>query len=177
MSINPLPSAQPFHCQFFFHQSFHRKIKRKEALIKIFCFLILGETSVHIAIVNGDLESLKLLIEKCSADVHARARGRFFIPEDCKDKMKTDTDYDGEWKELPTLPSRKKVPLNKAIDVQTVSNGQVFGAFNLKMVWTIWRANNSGSLGDLELVLLIFWSSQLHRRLAWASITQVYQSF
>ena len=81
---------------FFFHQSFHRKIKRKEALIKIFCFLILGETSVHIAIVNGDLESLKLLIEKCSADVHARARGRFFMPEDCKDKMKTDTDYDGE---------------------------------------------------------------------------------
>lgn len=54
-----------------------------------------GETSVHIAIVNGDLESLKLLIEKCSADVHARARGRFFMPEDCKDKMKTDTDYDG----------------------------------------------------------------------------------
>lgn len=50
------------------------------------------------------------------------------MPEDCKDKMKTETDYDGEWKELPTLPSRKKVPLNKAIDVQAVSNGQVFGA-------------------------------------------------
>lgn len=81
---------------FFCHQSFHSKIKRKEALIKIFCFLILGETSVHIAIVNGDLESLKLLIEKCSADVHARARGRFFMPEDCKDKMKTETDYDGD---------------------------------------------------------------------------------
>lgn len=54
-----------------------------------------GETSVHIAIVNGDLESLKLLVGKYGADVHARARGRFFMPEDCTDRMKAETDYDG----------------------------------------------------------------------------------
>lgn len=54
-----------------------------------------GETSVHIAIVNGDLKSLKLLIGRCGADVHARARGRFFMPEDSKDKIKQATNYDG----------------------------------------------------------------------------------
>jgi len=54
-----------------------------------------GETSVHIVIVNGDLDSLKLLIGRCGADVHARARGRFFMPEDSKDKMKQATNYDG----------------------------------------------------------------------------------
>lgn len=55
-----------------------------------------GETSVHIAIVNGDLESLKLLIGQYHADVHARARGKFFMPEDSKEKMKQDTNFDGD---------------------------------------------------------------------------------
>lgn len=55
-----------------------------------------GETSVHIVIVNGDLYSLKLLIGRCGADVNARAQGRFFMPEDCKDKMKQVTDYEGK---------------------------------------------------------------------------------
>ena len=55
-----------------------------------------GETSVHIVIVNGDLHSLKLLIGRCGADVNARAQGRFFMPEDCKDKMKQVTDYEGK---------------------------------------------------------------------------------
>lgn len=54
-----------------------------------------GETSVHIVIVNGDLHSLKLLIGRCGADVNARAQGRFFMPEDCKDKMKQVTEYEG----------------------------------------------------------------------------------
>ncbi|CAH3196355.1 unnamed protein product, partial [Porites evermanni] len=54
-----------------------------------------GETSVHIVIVNGDLYSLKFLIGRCGADVNARAQGRFFMPEDCKDKMKQVTDYEG----------------------------------------------------------------------------------
>ncbi|KAJ7369574.1 hypothetical protein OS493_037915 [Desmophyllum pertusum] len=54
-----------------------------------------GETSVHITIVNGDLESFKLLVGRYGADVHARAQGRFFMPEDCKDKMKPETNYDG----------------------------------------------------------------------------------
>lgn len=56
-----------------------------------------GETAVHITIVNGDLQSFKLLVGEYGADVHARARGRFFMPEDCKDKIKQETNYDGEW--------------------------------------------------------------------------------
>ena len=55
-----------------------------------------GETSVHIVIVNGDLHSLKLLIGRCGADANARAQGRFFMPEDCKDKMKQVTNYEGK---------------------------------------------------------------------------------
>ena len=51
---------------------------------------------MHIVIVNGDLHSLKLLIGPCGADVNARAQGRFFMPEDCKDKMKQVTDYEGK---------------------------------------------------------------------------------
>jgi len=54
-----------------------------------------GETAVHITIVNGDLRSFKLLVGQYGADVHARARGRFFMPEDCKDKTKQETNYDG----------------------------------------------------------------------------------
>ena len=46
---------------------------------------------------NGDLQSFKLLVGQYGADVHARARGRFFLPEDCKDKIKQETNYDGEW--------------------------------------------------------------------------------
>lgn len=65
--------------------------------------LITGETSVHIAIVNGDLKSLKLLIGRCGADVHARARGRFFMPEDSKDKIKQATNYDGKCHRLLSL--------------------------------------------------------------------------
>ena len=62
----------------------------------LFLFCSVGETSVHITIVNGDLASLKLLVEQCGADVNARARGRFFMPEDCKEKIKEETNYDGE---------------------------------------------------------------------------------
>lgn len=65
-------------------------------------YFLSGETSVHIVIVNGDLESLKLLIGQCGADVHARAQGRFFMPEDCKDKMKQATNYDGKCHKLPS---------------------------------------------------------------------------
>lgn len=54
-----------------------------------------GETCVHIAIVNGDLKSLKLLIDEYRADVHSRARGRFFMPEDSKDRINEDTNFDG----------------------------------------------------------------------------------
>jgi len=53
--------------------------------------------------VNGDLQSFKLLVGEYGADVHARARGRFFMPEDCKvckDKIKQETNYDGEWSKV-----------------------------------------------------------------------------
>ena len=62
----------------------------------LFFLHAVGETAVHITIVNGDLQSFKLLVGQYGADVHARARGKFFMPEDCKDKMKQDTNYDGE---------------------------------------------------------------------------------
>ena len=57
-------------------------------------------------IVNGDMESLELLIGEYGADVHARAQGRFFMPEDSKDskdKMKQATNYDGRCHRLPAI--------------------------------------------------------------------------
>lgn len=72
---------------------------------------------VYIVIVNGDLELLKFLIEKCSVDVYVCVWGRFFMLEDCKDKMKIDIDYDGEWKEFFIFFLRKKVFFNEVIDV------------------------------------------------------------
>ena len=42
-----------------------------------------GESSLHFAIVNGDFEMVRLLVEN-GADVNQRAKGRFFWPEDQK---------------------------------------------------------------------------------------------
>ncbi|XP_031553642.1 transient receptor potential cation channel subfamily V member 6-like isoform X2 [Actinia tenebrosa] len=53
-----------------------------------------GETSLHIAIVNGDLESVKLLV-KCGSDLKARATGKFFLPEDSKTKINLETNFEG----------------------------------------------------------------------------------
>ena len=55
-----------------------------------------GETSLHIAIVNGDLESVKLLVEQYKADVHARARGRFFMPEDYIKTQTKESNFKGK---------------------------------------------------------------------------------
>ena len=62
-----------------------------------FAVSIAGETAVHIAIVNHDTESVKKLIGECGADIHARAQGRFFLPEDCKDEIIVDTNYNGKF--------------------------------------------------------------------------------
>lgn len=62
-------------------------------LIKV--ILSIGETSLHIAIVNGDLESVKLLVKYYGADVHARANGKFFMPEDSKEEINLNSDYQG----------------------------------------------------------------------------------
>jgi len=58
-------------------------------------FVCIGETSLHIAIVNGDLESVKLLVKYYGADVHARATGTFFLPEDCKKHIHMNSNYEG----------------------------------------------------------------------------------
>lgn len=55
----------------------------------------LGESSVHLATINGDLDSVKLLIEK-GAHVNQAASGKFFQPEDQKIKRKKDTNYVGK---------------------------------------------------------------------------------
>ncbi|XP_078596506.1 transient receptor potential cation channel subfamily V member 5-like isoform X1 [Branchiostoma floridae x Branchiostoma japonicum] len=59
-----------------------------------------GESCLHIAIVHDALDSVKLLVEKCGADVNLRATGRFFLPEDQKKlnimtKALMTTDYKG----------------------------------------------------------------------------------
>lgn len=49
-----------------------------------------GESSLHFAVVNGSLESVKLLVEK-GANVNQRATGRFFLPEDQKSTPRSAT--------------------------------------------------------------------------------------
>ncbi|XP_060075724.1 transient receptor potential cation channel subfamily V member 5-like [Ylistrum balloti] len=53
-----------------------------------------GESALHLAIVYGDLEQVKLLIGY-GANVNERAMGRFFLPEDQKKRKTKETDYDG----------------------------------------------------------------------------------
>ncbi|KAK3102533.1 hypothetical protein FSP39_012024 [Pinctada imbricata] len=54
-----------------------------------------GESALHIAVVFGNLEAVKLLIEK-GADVNQRATGRFFLPEDQKKSRSRETNYEGD---------------------------------------------------------------------------------
>ena len=53
-----------------------------------------GETALHLAIVYGDQDLVKLLVEN-GADVNQRATGRFFLPEDQKKKKVKVTNYEG----------------------------------------------------------------------------------
>ena len=55
-----------------------------------------GESALHVAIVHGDTEMVKFLVEK-EADVNQRATGRFFMPEDQKTGKKKATNYIGEF--------------------------------------------------------------------------------
>ncbi|XP_076811482.1 transient receptor potential cation channel subfamily V member 6-like [Clavelina lepadiformis] len=43
-----------------------------------------GESCLHFAVINGNIEAVKLLLETGHIDIHARARGKFFIPVDVK---------------------------------------------------------------------------------------------
>ena len=55
-----------------------------------------GESALHIAIVNGDFEMVRLLVEN-DADVNQRATGRFFLPEDQKKGRTKTTNYSGRY--------------------------------------------------------------------------------
>ena len=63
--------------------------------ILIVHFIAAGESALHIAIVNGDFEMVRLLVEN-GADVNQRATGRFFLPEDQKKGTKKATNYEGK---------------------------------------------------------------------------------
>lgn len=54
-----------------------------------------GESALHLAIVYGDFEMVRLLVEN-GANVCQRATGRFFLPEDQKKGRKTTTNYEGK---------------------------------------------------------------------------------
>ncbi|XP_013388391.1 transient receptor potential cation channel subfamily V member 6 isoform X1 [Lingula anatina] len=53
-----------------------------------------GESCLHIAIVLNDFESVRLLVE-CGAKINQRASGRFFMPEDQKERKTANTNFDG----------------------------------------------------------------------------------
>lgn len=54
-----------------------------------------GESSLHLAIVNNDVDMVRRLI-RCGADVNRAASGRFFLPEDQKKQLDGVTDYNGQ---------------------------------------------------------------------------------
>ena len=54
----------------------------------------IGESALHIAIIFGSVEAVKVLIEN-GANINERASGRFFLPEDQKKGRTKDTDYEG----------------------------------------------------------------------------------
>ncbi|RWS20384.1 transient receptor potential cation channel subfamily V member 5-like protein, partial [Leptotrombidium deliense] len=57
-----------------------------------------GESPLHMAIVNEDISMVKLLLDN-GADVHKRAIGKFFCPDDVKDTRIDSINH--EWFEIP----------------------------------------------------------------------------
>ena len=66
----------------------------------------IGESCLHIAIVNEDFEMVKYLVEKGNANIEERCSGSFFLPNDQKDhrqdctnretfKLPKETNYQG----------------------------------------------------------------------------------
>lgn len=49
---------------------------------------------MHIAIIFGNFEAVKLLVEN-GANINERASGRFFLPEDQKKGRTKNTNYEG----------------------------------------------------------------------------------
>ena len=62
-----------------------------------------GESALHLAIVYGDLEMVKYLVEN-GAHVNQRATGRFFLPEDQKTGATDLTNYEGVWGAQAPVP-------------------------------------------------------------------------
>ena len=59
----------------------------------------IGESALHIAIINSDLESVKLLVGQYGAELDRRATGRFFRPHDLKERKAitlTKSNYEGD---------------------------------------------------------------------------------
>ena len=55
---------------------------------------VAGESALHIAIVYGEFDMVKRLVES-GANVNQRATGTFFLPEDQKMAANTATNYEG----------------------------------------------------------------------------------
>jgi ankyrin repeat protein len=51
-----------------------------------------GQSALHMAIVNEDLIMVKTLLKK-GANIHQRCVGRFFVPDDQKNRMSTQSEY------------------------------------------------------------------------------------
>ncbi|XP_062610763.1 uncharacterized protein LOC134272556 isoform X2 [Saccostrea cucullata] len=91
----------PFHLLYLLDSPTHHAVG--EILLNLYPKLSLdvyegeeyfGESALHIAIVFGSLEAVKLLIKK-GALIDQRCTGRFFLPEDQKKGYTKTTDYEG----------------------------------------------------------------------------------
>ncbi|XP_076469164.1 uncharacterized protein LOC143299692 [Babylonia areolata] len=91
----------PFHLCYLMDTPVHFEVGK--ALMEVFPKLALdvyegeeyfGESALHIAVILGDMEAVQLLV-KNGANVHQRATGRFFLPEDQKNKPVKETNYSG----------------------------------------------------------------------------------
>ncbi|KAL8580157.1 hypothetical protein ACOMHN_043042 [Nucella lapillus] len=91
----------PFHLCYLMDTPVHFEVGK--ALMEVFPKLALdvyegeeyfGESALHIAVILGDLEAAQLLV-KNGANVHQRASGRFFLPEDQKNHPVKETNYSG----------------------------------------------------------------------------------
>ena len=56
--------------------------------------LLTGESALHIAIVYGEFEMVKQLVES-GANINQRATGTFFLPNDQKKAGDSATNYEG----------------------------------------------------------------------------------
>ena len=58
----------------------------KQAFLLVLFCLSTGESALHMAIVNANMQMVKLLVGRYRARLDQRARGRFFRPDDLKER-------------------------------------------------------------------------------------------